>query len=626
VNTNSTERRLTTILAADIVGYSKLVGQDEAGTVAAVKALNAGLIEPKCSQYNGRIVKYMGDGVLMEFSSIVDAVIFAVEMQGAIADQNLHRNADTQIIYRIGINIGEIIVDGNDIQGNGINIAARIESIADPGGVFLSDAAYAQVIGKVDIDFEQRGEFEVKNIADPVSVWSIIMDEKTRNYLTPIENITSNNSLKTGVAVAAVVLTIIAAGGWYWYSGQDSVDQAIDAPAILNLPTQPSIAVLPFKTIGEDNNETYFSEGLTNDLVTGLSKFSGLFVSSRNSASDFIHETANLAAVARKLGVRYILQGSVQRADQRVRVNATLVEAGTSENLWAQKYDRDITDIFAVQDEIVGEIISQMKVSVDENERKRSLSKPPASMQAYDFYLRGKELDSKGTRSDNFAGQDMYKRAIELDPEFALAYTGLGWAVLDETRNGWTHDPAKGLRRVHHLAQAALKIESHAQGHALLGVTYLLMKHFDLARENLDVAIELNTNDAISYAALGEVSLWTDQLEQAETAFLKSMRLDPKTSPSVLTHLGTTFVLMGRAKEALPLLEKSIIRDPNDLFTQLMLVVSYSLLGLDDKAKLSAEKVWEIHPFFKAAPYRAAFSNPEHGELIARNLSRFGLN
>ena len=633
MTTHRTERRLTTILAADVVGYSKLVGRDEAGTVAAVKSGNVEIIEPRCEQYRGRIVKFMGDGVLMEFSSVVDAVLFAVEMQGAMSAANEPRDADRQVIYRIGINIGEIIVDGDDIQGNGINIAARIESIADPGGIFLSDAAHAQVTGKVELDFEQRGEFEVKNIAEPVSVWAVTINDKAENILTPVPKPDPGPGPNSGpgrrpiplAALAAAITVVALAGAGFWYFGNTTTDQSVDQPVVLKLPDEPSVAVLPFKTIGDENAETYFSEGITSDLVTGLSKFSGLFVSSSNSTSQLSVDKTNLAEAGESLGVRYILQGSVQRAAQRVRVNASLVEAGTSQNLWSQKYDRDIADIFAVQDEIVGEIISALTVNVHENERKRSLAKPPSSMQAYDFYLRGRDLRSKGNREDNFESQNMYQKAIELDPAFALAYTGLGWAILREINNGWAHDPAKRLKRAHDLAEAALATESHAQGYALLGETYLLMKHFDLARENLDLAIERNPNDATSYGALGGVSLMTSQLDQAEAAYARSMRLDPKSSGSVLTGLGTTLFLMDRYKEALPHLEKSAIREPGNLFTYLMLAATYGELGRDDEAKLAADKVRTMHPFFEVAPYRAAFTNPEHGNSLAESLAAAGL-
>ncbi|MFT7532494.1 MAG: adenylate cyclase [Gammaproteobacteria bacterium] len=618
------ERRLSTILAADVVGYSRMVGNDELGTINAVKAVIAELVEPKASQYDGRIVKLMGDGILMEFVSVVDAIQFAVEMQGASVARNSNVEPNRQIVFRIGINIGDIIVDGDDIHGNGVNIAARLESLASHGGIFLSDAAYTQARGKLQLNFQDEGSHQVKNIADPIAVFSVIQDDRAAALLTEIVPLKSPWPTWLIPTIAALsTLLVIGTVSW-WFLADQSGEQQIVLEQTLALPNKPSIAVLPFQVIGDSDETRYFVDGLTNDLITDLSKFHGLFISASHSVFELEDKNLPVKEIAERLGVRYVLQGSARGSQSRIRVNVELVEASSGTQLWAERYDRELADVFAVQDEIIQSTVSVLTVKLDENELARSLAKHPSSLQAYDYVLRGNSLMRKNNREDNYASQGMFKAAIEIDPIYGEAYTGLGSAVLRATTDGWSNNPQEGLKKAHDLAQAAIDIDPHPEAHTLLGWTYLLMKHFDLAKAELDRAISFNPNDALSFAVLGGINLWSSHLEDAVIAYKRSIRLNPETSAEVLTGLGITYFLLQQFDQALSMLQKSVASFSDDPLTQAILAATYKKLNKEEGALAAVEKTRKLHPFFSSESYRRAFPNPDHGNFLAEGLLAAG--
>jgi adenylate cyclase len=403
------------------------------------------------------------------------------------------------------------------------------------------------------------------------------------------------------------------------------VEPASVEKTALPLPDKPSIAVLPFRTIGTGEEAAYFSNGLTNDLITDLSRFGELFVSASNSVFAYQGKAVSTADVGRELGVRYILQGSVQQAASNIRVNAELVDSTTDKIIWARRYDRNLSDLFVVQDEIVKEIIVALNLRITEAELQRTKLLRPGDMQAYDYVLRGRNLLSQVTRAANHKGRGLLQTAIELDPDYALAYTELGRAMLRASLNGWEENPRETIKRAHDLARAAIDIESHAEGHALLGLVYLQMKHFDLARAELDRAIEMNPNDANGYAALGAVSLWTSEIDRAVEAFETSIRLDPRSHPYVLTRLAAALYLQKKYDSALSLLERSAATKSDELLTQMFLAATYMKLDRPQDASTAAEKVRELHPFFSVEPYRNVFANPAHGADLADTLIAIGL-
>ncbi len=619
------ERRLAAILAADVVGYSRLIREDEAGTLAALKTHREQLIEPKVAERKGRIVILMGDGLLVEFPSAVVGVLCAVEIQHLIGERNADVAEERRITYRIGINIGDIVVEDDDIYGDGVNVAARLEGLAEPSGICVARNVFDQVKDKLDLTIDHLGEREVKNIAEPVTVCRVVLDEKAAALVTPVVRKTTMPVHRRWMVAAAAALVAAIGGVFWWQPWAPNVEPASVEKIALPLPDKPSIAVLPFRTIGTGEEAAYFSNGLTNDLITDLSRFGELFVSASNSVFAYQGKAVSTADVGRELGVRYILQGSVQQAASNIRVNAELVDSTTDKNIWARRYDRNLSDLFVVQDEIVKEIIVALNLRITEAELQRTKLLRPGNMQAYDYVLRGRNLLSQVTRAANHNGRGLLQTAIELDPDYALAYTELGRAMLRGSLNGWEENPRETIKRAHDLARAAIDIESHAEGHALLGLVYLQMKHFDLARAELDRAIEMNPNDANSYAALGSVSLWTSDLDRAVEAYETSIRLDPRSHPYVLTRLAAALYLQKKYDSALSLLESSAAKKSDELLTQMFLAATYMKLDRPQDASTAAEKVRELHPFFSVEPYRNVFANPAHGADLADTLIAIGL-
>src|SRR6266571_175123 len=377
------ERRLTAILAADVVGYSRLMGTNEAGTLAALKALQTDFIDGKIAEHHGRIVKQTGDGMLVEFPSVVNAVACATEVQRGMRDRNADVPGDRRIQFRIGVNLGDVIVQGEDIFGDGVNVAARLESIAAPGGIMISGSARDHIGNRLDLAFEDMGEQTLKNIERPIRVYRVRLD-------TPAAPSTKDKK-----------------------AGQHEPVE------------KPAIAVLPFNNMSGDPEQEYFSDGITEDIITDLSKVSGLLVIARNTAFTYKGKPVKVQQVAQELGVPFILEGSVRKAGARVRVTAQLISSETGAHVWADRYDRDLTDIFAIQDEITHAIVDQLKVKLLPQERKSIKQTPTDNVEAYTYYLRGRQFLHRHSKSNYQLARRMFAKAVELDPLYARAYAGI---------------------------------------------------------------------------------------------------------------------------------------------------------------------------------------------------------
>jgi len=404
------ERRLVAILAADVVGYTALMGADEAGTLRRLMELRHDILEPLITEYHGRIVKLMGDGLLVEFASVVDSVDCAVAWQDNVGVHEAEGDEDKRFRFRIGINLGDVIVEGDDIHGDGVNIAARLEGLADPGGICLSGDAYRQVKGKTEAVFEDMGAQDLKNVAEPVRIYRIAMAG------TP------------PVSTAPPALP----------SGRDEP---------LPLPDKPSIAVLPFANMSNDPGQEYFSDGITEDIITDLSKVSGLFVIARNSTFIYKGKAVNIPDVCRELGVRFALEGSVRKAGNRVRITAQLIDGSSGGHLWAERYDRDLTDIFEVQDEVTQQIVAALKVTLSAAEESLIADGGTKNVEAHDLFLRGRGLvfGIKKDREMFDRSTACFRRAIELDPDYADPYAGLGMVYMLDHQNRWSDTPETSL-------------------------------------------------------------------------------------------------------------------------------------------------------------------------------------
>jgi len=475
------ERRLVAILAADIVGYSRLMRADEEGTLARLKKLRKELFAPKVLEHHGRIVKLMGDGALVEFASAVDAVRCAVAIQAGLAERETEMSEDAAMSLRIGINLGDIIIEDGDIYGDGVNLAARLEGLAEPGGVCLSANVHEQVRHKLDLNFEDLGDKTVKNIAEPVRVYQIVP------------------------------------------KSAPSSSQA------LALPDKPSIAVLPFDNMSVDPEQEYFADGISEDLITALSKIRWFFVIARNSTFTYKGQAVEVTQVARELGVRYVIEGSVRKAGNRVRISAQLIDATTGHHVWAERYDRDLADIFELQDEMTQTIAGAVEPELSAAERERAVRKPPESLDAWETYQRGLWHLWSFTKDDSAEAQRLLRRAQELDPGFATAYAFESYSHYLDAILGFAEAAGESLAAALAAAKKALASDDKDPvAYFALGRVYMMHGQHDASVAELRTAISLNPSFAMAYHGLGSALTLSGQLEEAAEALDQALRLSPR--------------------------------------------------------------------------------------------------
>jgi TolB-like protein/cytochrome c-type biogenesis protein CcmH/NrfG len=560
-----TQRRLTTIVAADIVGFSRLVGVDEEGALAAQRAHRAELIEPLLAKYHGRIANTAGDSFLLEFPSAVEAVRCAVAVQEGIAERNLNVTADRRIAYRVGINVGDVVADGEDLLGDGVNVAARLEALCKPGGIVLSDDAYRQIRDRLELRWEDGGEREVKNIARPIQVW---------HWSTAAE-------VDTPVSEAA---------------------ETSEPPP---LPDRPSVAVLPFDNMSGDPEQEYFADGITEDIITDLSKVSGLFVIARNSSFAFKGRAENLKQVARELGVRYIAEGSVRKAGDRVRINAQLIDPDSGDHLWAERYDGDMEDIFALQDRITESIVATLAITLTRVEQDRAMRNRPDNLRAYDFVLRGNAFHHRLTKEDNVRAREMYARAIELDPEYAPAYAGLAWVLVHDANQRWSEDPKNSMDTAFENAKMAVALDdSLAKGHTVLADVYLWTRRHEQAVIEGRKAITLDPSYADGHFALAVYLYMSGFAEEAVEEAQKALRFNPVHAHRLYYNaLSRSHYLLEQYEQAAAAAEQCVNLDPDQYGSHLALAVAYAQLNRTDDARRHAQEALRINPQFTVQSY-----------------------
>ncbi len=587
------ERRLTTILATDVVGYSRLMGEDEIGTLTALKAHRAELIDPKAAQHNGRIIKLMGDGTLMEFPSVVEATTFAVEVQILMRERNAAIPEDRQIEFRIGINIGDVIVEDEDIYGDGVNVAARLEGLADSGGICVARNVFNQVKGKLDLNFEHLGEREVKNIAEPVTVYRVPLDDKAGALVTPVMQAPVGAVRSRWPAIAAglaVTFLAIVALVW-WQPWAPQVETTSLEKMALPLPGKPSIAVLPFNNMSDDTDQDYFADGMTEDLITDLAKISGLLVVARNSTFAYKGQSPDIREVAKQLGVRYVVEGSVRKAGGRIRINAQLIDAETGTHLWAERYDRDATDVFDLQDDVRTQIVAALRVKLTPGEESRLARQLTNNPEAYDYYIRGLRQESFFTKEGNLESRLMFEQAIELDLTFATAIGRLATAHTLAAENGWSPAPEKSMKTARLLAENAVALDDDLpQAHWAMARVYSRKRLFDGDRAiaSLRKAIALDPNYADAFAMLSNVLNFVGRPEEALGQIEQAMRLNPHFPYWYYHVLGNSQFLLTRYEAAAENFQKATERNPNVPWPRRALISVYGHLGQIDDAE------WEI--------------------------------
>src|SRR5262245_28929455 len=504
------------------------MGRDEAGTLAAIKAHRRQLFQPKAAQYHGRTVKLMGDGALMEFASVVDAVRFAVEVQCALEKQNAGIAEDRRVLYRIGINIGDIVADGEDILGDGVNIAARLQAVADPGGICLAQNVYNQVKGKLDLAFEHLGEREAKNIAEPISVYRVVLDGKAAAIVTPlVEAPAARGRLRLWHAAAALIAVLLLGAAIWWQIGHSPLPEAVVAPP---LPDKPSIAVLPFTNMSADPEQEYFASGMTESLITDLSQVSALFVISRNSTFSYKDKPTDIRQIARELGVRYILEGSVQRSGDRVRINAQLIDGQSGGHLWADRYDGPIADVFQLQDRVTRSITDALALRLTAQEQLSIGSAETKSAPAYDAFLQGRQLFRQGTPADLAAAIPFFEKATTLDPEYWRAYAALALVYWRLENADWYR--RAGVARSPYIADIEKNLAKAAEHptstlYQVIGNRATISGEIGKAGAAFKEAIALDPSDSWSYANMSRALTLAGQPAEAMQYIRTAMRIDP---------------------------------------------------------------------------------------------------
>jgi adenylate cyclase len=546
------KRKLTAILSADVIGYSRLMRDDEEATVRDL-ASHRVLINEIIQQHHGRVVDSPGDNILAEFASVVDAVNGAIKIQEEIKKSNTDTLKNRRMEFRIGINLGDVIEEDERIYGDGVNIAARVEGLAPAGGICISGTVYEHVKDKLSLEYEYLGEQTVKNIPEPIQLYRI-----------PTK----------------------------------SSDVSPEEARELNFPDRPSIAVLPFVNISGDPEQEYFSDGITEDLITDFSKISGLFVIARHSVFTYKGKAVKVQEVSNELKVRYVLEGSVRKVADRVRINAQLVDATTGGHLWAERYDRDLNDIFGVQDEVTKNIVSALSVKLTKSEEDQLARRYTDSLEAYEYALRGLDYYFRYAKDAHTLALKMFEKAIELDPEYALAYSWLGLTHLHSWTQGWNRDP-KVMDLAFDLAQKAIAIDdSLPEAHHILGDVYLYKKDLERASTEREKTIALDPNYADGVAGLGEVLIWSGDHNKGIAFVKKAMQLNPHHHVWYFYILGVAYTLQERFEDAIEILDRALIRNPDFLGTHLVLTTIYGVTGRKEECQAEVKEILKISPGF----------------------------
>jgi adenylate cyclase len=619
------ERRLSAILAADVVGYSRLMGADEIGTLRQLMAHRRELMDPTIAARRGRIVKTTGDGILAEFPSAVEAVACAITVQQGLASRNEAVPEESRIAFRIGINLGDIIIEANDIFGDGVNVAARLETLCQPGGLCVSRAVRDQVRDKLPIAFDDLGEQTVKNIARPVRAFGLSPGAIAATPdLPPSSGPTPTIHHRRWIGAAVAVAGIVAASAW-WVMGGPATTTSRQGVGTAPTAAHASIAVLPFASLGDSDRSDYFADGLTEDIISALGRFREISVISRGGVFAYKGKSPTPAEVGRDLKVGYVVEGSVRRAAERLRVSVSLTDTSRSALLWSEKYDAEPKDIFAVQDQITRRISGALAVRMTSLELARSATKPPTSLEAYDLVLRGRDLLSRSTRSNNAAARGMFEHAIELDPNYAPAYVGLGYVNYSAVNEGWTEDPSETLERAESLARKAVGLDDLSPAaHALLGKVLVHFGDYDRALDELKRAIDLNGSDAEGYSGLLSVLLWRGDISGAIAAGETLAQFEPELSGSDGFYLATAYVLADRGADAIRILEPSLDHNKTNRETSIMLAAAYAEAGREQEAARQADLVLQRFPG-KRNQFGALLRDPSQREKLAQALKKAGL-
>jgi adenylate cyclase len=631
------KRKLAAVFSADVQGYSRLMGDDEEATVRTITAYREVMINLIAGQ-GGRVVDAKGDNILVEFSSVVDAIRTAVEIQKELAKSNTELPEHRKMTFRIGVNLGDVIDDGETIYGDGVNIAARLEGLAEGGGICISGTAFEHVGKRLPLGYEFLGERAVKNIEKPIRVYRVLMEPELAGKVIGERERSKGRAWK---AVAAVVVLALAAGGFAWnfYGRAPKVEPASKEKMAFPLPDKPSIAVLPFVNMGGDPEQAYFADGITEDLITDLSKVAGLFVIARNSTFVYKDKARDIREVAKTLGVRYVLEGSVRRGGAELRVNAQLIDATTGGHVWADRYDGDLKNIFAMQDKVTRNVVTALAVELTKDDRERVARTGTRNAEAYDVFLKGWQHYLRQTPEDFRVAIVHFNKAAELDPDYGRAYAALAATYWEAYTRYW--DVALGFSRPHEAQFQAEQFLAKAMrdptplAHQVASAILLHTQQNDEAIAEAKRAIAGDPNDADGYVALANALSFTGRASEALEQVERAIRLNPHYPPYYLYQLGLARFGMKRLDEAATSLERALDLNRDDYWSQRLLLATYGLLGRRaDASKLletikGNEKRGRIAFFdpltIRAATYWYPFASTADAARFAEGLRKAGV-
>jgi adenylate cyclase len=611
-----------------VVGSTDLVQRDE--TLAHQRLTGAfDRLSAQIDAYGGVVREVRGDALVAEFSRASDAVCAALAFQQANQEHNAAIDDGLTPAVRVGLGMGEVVVADDTVTGAGVVLAQRVEQLAKAGGVCIQGAAFETVPRRFPIHFQSLGEQRLKGFPDPVRVYAAALEDGVEVPAPePVSVLVRLRRSRRALQPVGLFVAIVAGAslaGWWWStsSGRDPAE-----PHGVVIGERPTVAVLPFDNLSRDPEQEYFSDGITIDLINSLARFSSLVVIARNSVFAFKGRPTNLQTISRELGARYILEGSVQKAGDRVRVNVQFLDALSGRQSWAQRFDEAFTDALDLQEGIANHIARTLSIRVTELERRRLSARPTDDFNAYDEVLQGRALLDRLTRRENFAARGHFRKAIELDPNYADAYSGLGWSYLNAIAYGWMGAADVGMAKTEQLARKAIELNPEAvDGYRLLGQLYTNLGENDRAVVTLERAIAINPNDAESYARQGQAFVYSGRVEAAVRSLETALRIDPNMSPEALMHLGMAYYHNQRFPDALNWLHRAVDRNPDNVFIHMYLAATYGQLGQSEAAAAAASAVLRLDPFFRTdnPGFGSNYADREAVKHVVDGLHKAGL-
>jgi len=622
------KRKLTAILSADAVGYSRLMGDDEEATIRTLTEYRDA-ITVLVNEHKGRVVDSPGDNVLAEFASVVDAVRCAVETQEQIAERNADLPENRRMLFRIGVNLGDIVDEGDRIYGDGVNIAARLESLAETGGICISGTAFDHVKGKLEVGYKYLGEQKVKNIKEPVRIYKMLLDPDDVGKIIGEKKLRPGQRKWVNLTVAAMLILLAGAFTiWHFYFRPQSMEKVATV-----LPEKPSIAVLPFNNLSGDSDQDYLADGITENIITALSKIPEMLVIARNSVFTYKDKPIKIQQVGQDLGVRFVLEGSIQKAEDQVRITGQLIDATTGHHLWADQYDRELEDLFAVQDEITMHIASALQVELTDGKQAQVRHRSTNNLRAWSYAVKGYSLYERITKDDNAKARELFEKAVELDPDYAWAWAMIGFTYFIDTRYGWHRLREESEKMMIEYGQKAVKLDdSIPDVYLLLASPHIWRKEHDEAIALAEKAIAIDPNSAESYAELGMYYRFAGRFEDSIRMTEKAIRLHPYYPDWYLYSLEYSYYYLGQYEKAIEFAKKHLKlienRGGTDTFWQhLILAQNYIRLGQDKDARYHAAEALKNNPEYTLKWERegSMYKDPALIEQQIEDLRKAGL-